>query len=60
MSQMMGAIAQYEKAMIVLKLRAARECKKARTGRCEGCKPYGHYPARSVSSSACRLSGVTA
>ena len=30
--------------MIVLKLRAARERKKARTGRCEGRKPYGHYP----------------
>ena len=44
MRQLMGAVAQYEKAMIVLKLRGARERKKARTGRCEGRKPFGHYP----------------
>ncbi len=41
--QMMGAVAQYDKAMIVTKLRAARLRKKARTGRCEGAKPYGYY-----------------
>ena len=40
----MGAVAQYDKSMIVVKLRAARLRKKARTGRCEGAKPYGHYP----------------
>ena len=28
----------------MLKLRAARNRKKARTGRCEGAKPYGYYP----------------
>ena len=39
--QMFGAIAQYEKAMIVLKLRGARQRMKARTGRCEGSKPFG-------------------
>jgi len=44
MRQMMGAIAQYEKAMIVMKLRGARERKKARTGRCEGRKPFGFHP----------------
>ena len=44
MRQMMGAIAQYEKAVIVMKLRGARERKKARTGRCEGRKPFGFYP----------------
>ena len=42
--QMMGAVAQYDKSMIVTKLRAARMRKKARTGRCEGAKPYGYYP----------------
>jgi DNA invertase Pin-like site-specific DNA recombinase len=41
--QMMGAVAQYEKSQIVLKLRGARLRKKAKTGRCEGRKPYGFY-----------------
>ena len=44
MRQIFGAISEYEKAMIVIKLRGARQRKKARTGRCEGRKPYGHYP----------------
>lgn len=39
--QIFGAIAEYEKAMIVLKLRGARQRIKARTGRCEGMKAYG-------------------
>lgn len=43
MRQVFGAIAQYEKTMIVMKLRGARNRKKAKTGRCEGRKPYGHY-----------------
>jgi DNA invertase Pin-like site-specific DNA recombinase len=41
--QMMGAVAQYDKSQIVLKLRAARMRKRAQTGRCEGRKPFGHY-----------------
>lgn len=41
MRQIMGAIAEYDKAMIVLKLRAARERVSKRDGRCEGRKPYG-------------------
>ncbi len=44
MRQIFGAIAEYEKTMIVIKLRGARQRKKARTGRCEGRKPYGFYP----------------
>jgi DNA invertase Pin-like site-specific DNA recombinase len=44
MRQIMGSIAEYDKATIVAKLRGARERKKAATGRCEGTKPYGHYP----------------
>ena len=44
MRQVIGAIAEYEKSMIVLKLRGARNRKRARTGRCEGRKPYGFYP----------------
>ena len=45
--QMMGAIAQYDRAMTVLKLRGARERMKAATGRCEGRKPYGARPGES-------------
>jgi DNA invertase Pin-like site-specific DNA recombinase len=41
--QVLGAVAQFEKSMLVLKLRAARERTKRRTGRCEGQKPYGYY-----------------
>ena len=37
---MFGAIAEYEKDMIVFKLRAARERKRARDGKCEGRKSY--------------------
>jgi len=40
---MMGVFAQYDKAMIVQKLRGSRMRKKAQTGRCEGRKPFGHY-----------------
>lgn len=39
--QILGAISEYDKSMIVLKLRAARDRVKAKTGRCEGRKPYG-------------------
>jgi DNA invertase Pin-like site-specific DNA recombinase len=38
--QVLGAIAEYDKAMLVAKLKAARERKRARTGRCEGRKGY--------------------
>ncbi len=41
--QMMGAVAQYEKSQIVLKLRGARMRKRAKEGRCEGRKPYGFF-----------------
>jgi DNA invertase Pin-like site-specific DNA recombinase len=42
--QVFGAIAEYERAMIVLKLRAARQRVRAREGRCEGRKPFGSRP----------------
>ena len=42
--QIMGAIGQYDKTMVVMKLRAARNRMKAKTGRCEGRKPYGTRP----------------
>jgi DNA invertase Pin-like site-specific DNA recombinase len=44
MRQIFGAVAEYEKSMIVLKLRGARIRTKAKTGRCEGAKPFGFYP----------------
>jgi DNA invertase Pin-like site-specific DNA recombinase len=43
MRQLMGAVAQYDKAQIVAKLRGARMRKKAREGHCEGRKPFGYY-----------------
>lgn len=42
--QVFGAIAEYDRAMIVAKLRAARIRKKQLTGRCEGRLPYGARP----------------
>lgn len=44
MRQIFGAIAQYEKAMIVLKLRGARQRKKARGERGEGRHAFGEKP----------------
>lgn len=41
MRQIFGAVAQLDKSNIVLKLRAARQRTKLKTGRCEGRMPYG-------------------
>ncbi|MGI4829645.1 MAG: recombinase family protein, partial [Janthinobacterium lividum] len=41
MRQMLGAFAQYERSMIVEKLRGARQRIRAKEGRCEGRKPFG-------------------
>lgn len=41
MRQITSALAEWEKNSTVLKLRKARQAIKARTGRCEGAKPYG-------------------
>jgi len=43
--QLLGAVAEFDKSVTVLKLRAARERKRRQMGRCEGRKPYGHHPA---------------
>jgi DNA invertase Pin-like site-specific DNA recombinase len=40
--QILGAVFEFERKMIAGKLRSARECKKARSGSCEGNKPYGY------------------
>jgi len=42
--QILGAVAEYDKTVTVLKLRAARERMRRPTGRCEGVKPYGYRP----------------
>jgi DNA invertase Pin-like site-specific DNA recombinase len=42
--QVLGAVAQFEKSVIVAKLRAARIRKRKATGRCEGRKPFGTKP----------------
>jgi DNA invertase Pin-like site-specific DNA recombinase len=43
MRQIFGAIAEYDKAMLVMKLRGARLRQRAKTGFCEGRKPYGFH-----------------
>ena len=43
--QVLAAVAQFDKSVIVLKLRAARDRKRRREGRCEGRKPFGARPA---------------
>jgi DNA invertase Pin-like site-specific DNA recombinase len=40
--QVFGAVAEYEKSALVLKLRAARDRIRRASGRCEGIRPYGH------------------
>lgn len=42
MRQMLGAFFQYEKTLLVAKLKGARMRQKAATGRCEGRKAFGH------------------
>jgi DNA invertase Pin-like site-specific DNA recombinase len=43
MIQVQGVFSELDKSMLVSKLRKAREAKKAKTGRCEGRKPFGFY-----------------
>jgi DNA invertase Pin-like site-specific DNA recombinase len=42
--QVLGAVVQFEKSVIVAKLKAARIRKRKATGRCEGRKPFGTKP----------------
>lgn len=44
MRQILGAFAQYERAMIVQKLRGARQRIRGKAGRCEGRKAFGARP----------------
>mgnify|MGYP002214269268 FL=1 len=43
--QILGAVSEFEKNVIVLKLRAARERKRRAGERCEGRKPFGSSPS---------------
>jgi DNA invertase Pin-like site-specific DNA recombinase len=61
MRQMLGAFFQYEKTLLVAKLRGARQRAKAQNGRCEGRKPYGSRPGELVTIErikALRLTGM--
>jgi DNA invertase Pin-like site-specific DNA recombinase len=61
MRQIFGAISEYEKTMIVLKLRGARTRARAKSGRCEGAKPYGYFhgePAVIERMKSLRASGM--
>lgn len=42
--QLLAALAEWEKSVIVKKLRISRDRMRQREGRCEGRKPYGHTP----------------
>jgi DNA invertase Pin-like site-specific DNA recombinase len=46
--QILGALAEWEKSSLVFKLRVARQRVKAKTGRCEGAKPYGFLPGEKL------------
>jgi DNA invertase Pin-like site-specific DNA recombinase len=42
--QVLGAVAEFDRRVTVMKLRAARERRRARGERCEGRKPFGTLP----------------
>ena len=48
MRQILGAVAEYDKAMTVAKLKAARERKRLNGSKCEGRKGYGDEPGQAV------------
>lgn len=55
--QIIGALSEWEKSQLVVKLRAARQRKKSLTGRCEGTEPYGQvrrekYPGQNIKERA--------
>lgn len=60
--QIMGVMAELDKSMIVKKLRAARDRKRAATGRCEGPLPFGSRPKEKpiiAYITACRKQGMS-
>jgi hypothetical protein len=63
--QVLWAVSQFEKSVIVAKLRAARMRRRQQTGRCEGRKRFGEHPvsgrcwSASVNSIESPRSGAT-
>jgi len=53
--QVLGAVSQFGKSILVLKLRAARDRKRRNTGRCEGQKPFGELPGEAETLDQIRL-----
>lgn len=53
--QIMGALSQWEKTMLVRKLKASRDRIRARGERCEGVRPYGQSPGEQevISAAQC-------
>ncbi len=47
--QVLGAVAEYDKTVTVMKLRAARDRMRQKLGRCEGRKPFGMKPGEAES-----------
>jgi DNA invertase Pin-like site-specific DNA recombinase len=45
--QVLGAVAELDRRVTVMKLRAARERKRSRGEQCEGRKPFGSFPGES-------------
>jgi DNA invertase Pin-like site-specific DNA recombinase len=61
--QILAAVSEFERCCIVLKLRGARQRKKASEGRCEGVKPFGSLPGEECLLDAIhqmRVKGLTA
>lgn len=46
--QVLGAVSQFDKSVIVLKLKAARDRTRKEKGRCEGKKPFGTRPGEAA------------
>jgi DNA invertase Pin-like site-specific DNA recombinase len=60
--QLFGSVGQYDRSMTVAKLKAARLRIKAKTGRCEGRKPFGDRPGEAeviTRAKALRKSGMS-
>lgn len=60
--QIMGGVAQWDKAQIVNKLRGARQRKRLQIGKCEGRKSYGEKDDEAetlIRICQCRLAGLT-
>ena len=52
--QVLGAFAEYDKTMLVARLKVAKDRIRKQTGRCEGVKPYGHFEGEMEIQKFCR------